>query len=333
MIGLGACGLFGGDGGRPSADEGEVTRILGGGEAELADGVDARSADLADVTGLGVGPDGTVAVAAEAGDGEAGVWVLEPDADTVRVLAPDGEGTDASFSAGDPLVRADTVLVPTVHTRALADEIALADPAARTPVAPTDGSVPDAEQVFGSLAEGDGGLWRTYRTPATVRRAGAGDTLTVDLAAEGCAQSMPHGLAATDDGAIVADPGCRTLWAVAADGTVTERGDLPGCPDGVEGAPAPVDVARHGDMLVVADTGCRVVWAGPVAGGPLEPLLGTGDADADTAPVEDLRFDAPVGVEVDDDGRVYVLDGVGLGFRGRSLADSPVVWMTGPGLV
>lgn len=338
VVGMGACGLLGGDGGRPTADEGEVTRILGGGETPLADGVGARAADLDDVFGFGVGADGTVALSAEADglDGQNGVWVLDPDATTVRALGPDEEGADFSFSPGDPLVRSATVLVPTIYIQALAEEIPLDDPVERTPVAPADEDVPDAEQVFGSLAEADdGAVWRTYRTPPTVRRVAGDDVTTVDLGAEGCRDATPLGLAALDEGALVADPGCRALWAVGSDGRVSEWVDLPSCPDGVRGAMAPTDVARHRDTLLVADTGCRMVWVAPVAGGPLEPLLGggRGGGGGDTIAVEDLSFDAPVGVEVDDEGRVYVLDGVGFGFTGRAVADSPVLWMTGPGLV
>lgn len=342
-VSMGACGLAGGDAERPTADVGEATRILGGGDAGLEDGVGAREADLAEVFGFGVGPDGTVALAAEASglEGENGTWLLGPDSTTVGGLAPDGEGADFSFSAGDPLVRSDSVLVPTLHTRHLADQITLDDPVERTPIAPSTGEVPGAEQVFGSLAEGpDGSLWRTYRSPATVRRIADGGEggdrdVTVDLAAEGCDDAEPIGLVALDDGALVADPGCRGLWAIDAEGGVADWGELPDCPEGVAGVMVPVDVARRGDTVVVADSGCRMVWTAPAAGGPLEPLLGggRGGGDAEVVSVDDLRFDAPVGVEVDDEGRVYVLDGAARGTSGRALARSPVVWMTGPDLV
>ena len=106
----------------------------------------------------------------------------------------------------------------------------------------------------------------------------------------------------------VIDLAANTVETLAGTGEATYTGDGGPAVDATLFQPKDLEIADG--VLYIADTYNNVIRTIDLATGIIDTIAGTGEKDytGDKGPAIDAAFNAPFGVELDDDGNIYVAD-------------------------
>jgi len=299
--------LYLGDGRRRRADamDSIITTVAGSGciDCALGDGGPATQANLDGVSGVAVGPDGSV-------------YLSDTFHDRVRRVAPEGvistlagDGTPGSAGDGGPAALAQ------LHTpRGLA-------------VGP-DGSVYIAEQGGSRIRQvrPDGTITTVAGTGAPGHGGDGGPATQAQLAS-------PFGVAVAPDGALfMADTGNHRIRRVGTDGVITTvAGDEASGFAGDDGPatlarlkqPRGVAVAPDGGLLIVDTDNNRVRRVGP--NGIITTFAGTGQAGSsgDGGLATEAQLQGPMAALMAPDGALTIADH--FGYRLRQVVSDRVI--------